>query len=72
MFALFHLLGFRFAPRIRDLSDRRLFTIERSRSHGALDPMVAGPVTMSTIEENWDEVLGLAASVRVGTVPRLK
>jgi TnpA family transposase len=25
VFALMHLLGFRFAPRIRDLADKRLF-----------------------------------------------
>ena len=68
VFALFHLLGFRFAPRIRDLSDRRLFTIDRGRSHGVLDPTIAGPVSMSTIEENWDELLRLAASIRAGTV----
>ena len=31
--------------------------------------MIAGLVSMSTIEENWDEVLRLAASIRAGTVP---
>ena len=29
VFALCHLLGFRFAPRIRDLADKRLATIEK-------------------------------------------
>ena len=69
VFALFHLFGYRFAPRIRDLNERRLFTIERAHASGVLEPMTAGPVSMSTIEENWDEILRLAASIRAGTVP---
>ena len=31
VFALMHLLGFRFAPRIRDLADKRLFVTEQAR-----------------------------------------
>lgn len=69
IFALFHLFGYRFAPRIRDLNERRLFTMERGRSYGVLDPMIAGPVSMAVIEDNWDEVLRLAASIHAGTVP---
>ena len=69
VFALFHLFGYRFAPRIRDLNERRLFTIERGRGYGPLEPMIAGPASIPTIEENWEEVLRLAASIRAGTVP---
>ena len=69
VFALFHLFGYRFAPRIRDLNERRLFTTERGHSYGVIDPMIAGPANLRTIEENWDEVLRLAASIRAGTVP---
>jgi TnpA family transposase len=29
VFGLCHLLGFRFAPRLRDLSDRRLYVVDR-------------------------------------------
>ena len=57
------------APRIRDLSDRRLLTIDRGASHGVLEPMIAGPASISTIEENWDEVLRRG---RAGTAPRLR
>jgi TnpA family transposase len=31
VFGLCHLLGFRFAPRIRDLADRRLYTAEKAK-----------------------------------------
>ena len=57
VFALFHLVGYRFAPRIRDLNERRPFTIGRGRSHGVLAPTIAGPASVTTIEENRDEVL---------------
>ena len=69
VFALFHLFGYRFAPRIRDLGDRRLFVIDRHADYGPLDTMIGGTAALGLIEENWDEVLRLAASVRAGTVP---
>jgi TnpA family transposase len=69
VFALFHLFGYRFAPRIRDLGDRRLFVIDRHADYGRLDPMIGGTAALGLVEENWDEVLRLAASIRAGTVP---
>lgn len=33
-----------------------------------LRPLVAGPINVRAIEENWDETLRLAASIRAGTV----
>ena len=33
VFALMHLLGFRFAPRIRDLGDKRLFVSESKKEY---------------------------------------
>jgi TnpA family transposase len=33
VFALCHLLGFRFAPRIRDLADKRLHVLGNARDH---------------------------------------
>jgi TnpA family transposase len=69
VFGLCHLLGFRFAPRIRDLADRRLYAGDGRQRYGTLAPMMGGTVNLRVVEENWDEVLRLAASVRAGTVP---
>jgi TnpA family transposase len=69
IFALFHLFGYRFAPRIRDLSDRKLFVIDKHADYGVLASMIGGAVDLRFVEENWDEVLRLAASIRVGTAP---
>lgn len=41
-FALCHLLGFRFAPRIRDLVDKRLYVPDPHREYAALAPLVGG------------------------------
>ena len=68
IFALTHAFGYRFAPRIRDLADRRLYVPDRSMASGALDPLIGGVTNRVLVEENWSEVLRLAASIRAGTV----
>src|SRR5277367_3440824 len=68
VFGLCHLTGFRFAPRIRDLADRRLYTADSRAAYSALTPMIGGTVDFRIIGENWDETLRLAASIKAGTV----
>jgi len=68
VFGLCHLLGFRFAPRIRDLADRRLYVADKRATYPALTSMIGGPVDLRVIGENWDETLRLAASIKAGTV----
>lgn len=68
VFGLCHLLGFRFAPRIRDLADRRLYVADGHAEHGVLKPLIGGAANFRVIEENWNEILRLAASIRPGTV----
>ena len=43
VFALCHLLGFRFAPRIRDLADKRLYVPGSDREYAALAPLASMP-----------------------------
>jgi len=69
VFALMHLLGFRFAPRIRDLADTRLYSIPGSgRSYPAVGAMLGGTVNVKRIRSHWDAILRLATSIRQGTV----
>lgn len=67
LFALCHLLGFRFAPRIRDLSDHRLFSIEKPAHYDGLKPLIGDCVHLKTIRQHWDDVARLIASLRQGT-----
>jgi TnpA family transposase len=68
VFALMHLLGFRFAPRIRDLADKRLYIYGDAKSYRTLAGLIGGSVNVKRIRTHWDEVLRLAASIRQGTV----
>jgi TnpA family transposase len=68
IFGLTHLLGFKFAPRIRDLSDSKLFTIDKASEFPKLEPILRGQINTKIIEENYEDVLRLAHSLREGTV----
>ena len=68
VFALAHLLGFHFAPRIPNLADRKLYAFQPASTWPALAPFIAGRPDEKLITEQWDDVLRLAASVRTGTV----
>ena len=66
IFALCYLLGFRFAPRIRDVPDKRLYTFHNPKQYGSLSGLVAGRADTALIQRNWDEMLRVAASIREG------
>ena len=65
-FALAHLLGFYFAPRIPNLSERRLYTFGPKSTWPVFEPFIAGRVDEKLIAAHWNDVLRLATSVRTG------
>ena len=69
VFGLMHMLGFRFAPRIRDLGDTKLFIPKGEASYDALKPMISSDrLNIKAIRAHWDEILRLATSIKQGTV----
>ena len=68
VFALVHLLGFHFAPRIPNLADRKLYAFGSASTWPALAPFIARKPDDKLIAAQWDDVLRMAASVRTGTV----
>jgi len=69
VFALKHLLGFAFAPRIRDLHDKRLFIHGKAElSPGLLSVISSTSLNLKDIETHWHEILRLASSIKKGTV----
>lgn len=68
IFALCHLLGFRFAPRLRNLADHRLFSFEKPSQYEDLKPLLGGRVQTRTIREHCDEIARLVTSLRHVTV----
>ncbi|ANK77105.1 hypothetical protein FA04_31015 (plasmid) [Ensifer adhaerens] len=67
-FSMFHAYGYRLIPRIRNLGNRRLFVIDPDPAYAPLDALIAGTVNMDVIEQHWDEVLRLKASIGAGLV----
>jgi TnpA family transposase len=68
VFALMHLLGFRFAPRIRDLGDTKLYIPKGEATYDALTPLIGSTLDLKHIRTHWDDILRLAASIKQGTV----
>jgi TnpA family transposase len=68
VFILCAMLGFRFCPRLRDLPDRKLATMEPATAYKDLAPLIGRRVKAEIIREHWDEILRLVASLQAGTV----
>ncbi|EMC9823454.1 Tn3 family transposase [Klebsiella aerogenes] len=69
VFALMHLLGVAFAPRIRDLHDKRFFIQGKVDKYPALQSIISTtPLNIKEIETHWNEILRLATSIKQGTV----
>jgi TnpA family transposase len=49
VFGLCHLLGYGFAPRIKDLKDRKLYTIEKSGTYPLLEPLIGDAVDVAAM-----------------------
>lgn len=68
VFALCPLLGFRFAPRIRDLADKRLYIPGKGEQWPSLAPMIGASINSRLIEQQFQEILRLASSIKQGSV----
>jgi TnpA family transposase len=68
VFAMCRLLGFRFAPRIRDLKEKRLYILPGMTVPPDLASLVAGAINLRVISDHWFELLRLALSIKTGTV----
>lgn len=67
VFALMHLLGFKFAPRIKDLGETRIFIPKGDNPYQTLKPIIGGTINTKVIEDNWSDILRLATSIKQGT-----
>ncbi|MEM6550281.1 MAG: Tn3 family transposase [Pseudomonadota bacterium] len=68
VFALCALLDFRFAPRIRDLPDKRLYIFDGAPPTPTLSPLIARHIRHEHIQAHWPDISCLAASIKVGHV----
>ncbi|MBW2664225.1 MAG: Tn3 family transposase [Deltaproteobacteria bacterium] len=67
IFGATHLLGFSFAPRIKNLKRQRLYIFKNrrnaNRSTWKINP--AGYIDANLIKENWDDILRLIATIKL-------
>src|SRR5260370_42636912 len=62
------LLGFRFAPRLRALSDQTLYRPRKHTDYGVLTPVLKKDIREDLIVRHWDDMNRLAASLKDGLV----
>jgi TnpA family transposase len=68
VFGLCHLLGYRFASRIKDPKDRKLYTVEKPATWPLLAPLIGDIVETAAIEGQRTELMRLKASIEAGAV----
>ena len=71
VFGLCCLLGFLFAPRIKDLKERKLYTIEKPSTYPLLEPLIGEAIDPAAVIEQWNELMrsqGLDRDWRGSTV----
>ncbi|MBG6222608.1 TnpA family transposase [Janthinobacterium sp. CG_23.4] len=68
VFALMRMLAFRFAPRIRDLGDTKLYFSAAVGEYPRLKIMIGGTLNIKHMRTLWDDIVRLASSIKHGTV----
>lgn len=68
LFAVAHLLGIRFCPRIKDLPEQRLWRLPDVEAYPHIEAVFAGKLRKGVIRESWEEIMRLIASIRSGEV----
>ncbi|GAB2796427.1 TnpA family transposase [Hymenobacter luteus] len=68
VFGLFALLGYRFSPRLADLSDQRFWRLGKEDDYGPLNELGRHVVNAQLIRDHWEDMLRLAGSLKLGRV----
>jgi len=68
VFGMMHLLGFKLAPRIRNLGETKLFVPPgKLKNYPALQSMLGEELKINCIKAHRDDILSLATSIQQGT-----
>ena len=68
IFGLFFLLGYQFSPRLADAGEARFWRIDKNADYGPLNGLARSQINTKTIEDNWDDLLRVVGSLKLGTV----
>ena len=62
------MLGYQFSPRLADLGESRFWRMDASADYGVLNGLARQTINQNLIEQNWDDILRVAGSLKLGTV----
>ncbi len=68
IFGLFWLLGYQFCPRLADIGGARLWRVDKAADYGALDDIAVGKINTKLIIDNWEDLIRLAGSLKLGHI----
>ena len=69
LFALCYLLGISFQPRLKDLTHKQLYKLDKNKLYGELDCLLNKSANMNLIQEQWDNFVKIAASLKNHLAP---
>ena len=64
LFGLCYLLGFSFQPRLKDLAEQKLYKLDKTDHYGEIDSIFKGSIDLHCIEEQWEQLIRIAASLK--------
>ncbi len=69
IFAIMHLLGVSFAPRIKKLGKQRLYCLDPRASYNKFDYKIKPDtkINLKLIQDNWDDIIRLVATIKSKT-----
>lgn len=68
IFGLFRLLGYRFSPRLADVGGTRFWRVDSKANYGSLNRISRHKLAPKLISDNWEDVLRLVGSLKLGKV----
>ena len=66
IFGLFWLLGYQFCPRLADIGGTRIWRADKDVNYGPLGDIAEGKINTRIIIENWEDLIRLAGSLKLG------
>jgi TnpA family transposase len=69
IFALCHLLGFYFMPRIRNLKDQQLYRVDRYADYGVFTSLLTKIADLNVVKEQWEEMIRVVLSLLSSALP---
>ena len=68
VFGLFWLLGYQFSPRLADIGETNFWRIDPKADDGLLNNLSRHIFRLGLIERNWEDMLRVAGSLKLGTI----